>query len=356
MCGFLRRVTIPLLLLSAALTAAHAAENGAGSGAGLAIAGSGSQPLARLYTQWGENYAARHGTPVTYRITNVVQGMLDLEGKRADFAGTELPQRADELKSKGQFQFPTALVAFTPVVNIPGVHNNQLVLDPATLAGIFLGTIKTWDDARIRALNPVLKLPGAEIKTVHRNTGNTITFALSSYLTKVSPEWAGKVGEGSRINWPLGQEVDTNENLIGYVRDTPNSIGFTMLSLVIKNRLDTVRMKNRDGYVVSAAPDSIMAAASSAQWDANGGFYNILINMPGASTWPFVMTGYITIRTQDEDPHKLMAMADFFDSSLRTGQLQAVSSDLVPLPDGVAYGIRKALKAQLGSAVAAPLK
>jgi phosphate transport system substrate-binding protein len=312
-----------------------------------AIAGSGSQPLARLYVQWADIYSARHGIPVSYTITNVVQGMLDLENRKSDFAGTELPQRIGELKRKGQFQFPTALVAFTPVINIPGVHNNSLVLDSDTLAGIFLGTIKTWDDARIRALNPALNLPEAAIKTVHRNTGNTITYALSSYLTKTNPEWATRVGEGSKINWPTGQEVDTNENLIAYVRDTPNSIGFTMMSLVIKNRLDTVKVKNHNGNVISVTPENIMAAANSARWDANDGFYNILMDMPGANTWPFVMTGYITLRVPQENPQKLKMLVELFDSSLKSSQLQAVIADLVPLPDSIANTIRSALKAQL---------
>lgn len=343
---FLGRIIVSVIsvLLASPL---HAAEADASNKAELAIAGSGSQPLSRLYVQWSDIYSARRGIPVSYKITNVVQGMLDLENKKSDFAGTEIPQRIAVLNQKGQFQFPTALVAFTPVVNIPGVHNNLLVLDSETLAGIFMGTIKNWDDERIRTLNPSLKLPDAEIKTVHRNTGNTITYALSSYLTKTNSEWAAKVGEGSKINWPTGQEVDTNENLIAYIRDTPNSIGFTMLSLVIKNRLNTVKVKNHDGNIISVTPENIMAAASSAKWDAGDGFYNILMNMPGENTWPFVMTGYVTLRVPQENPEKLKVLVNFFDSSLKTGQLQAAIADLVPLPDSVANTIRAALKAQL---------
>lgn len=313
------------------------------------INGSGSQPLARLYVQWGENYQARRGIPASYRITNVVVGMQELEARKADYAGTEIPQRMDELKRKSQFQFPTALVAFTPVVNIPGIYNNQLVLDAPTLTGIFMGTITNWSDPQIRALNPMLNLPDAEIKTVHRNTGNTITYALSSYLSRVSPEWQAKVGTGSKINWPLGHELDTNENLIAYVRDTPNSIGFTMLSLVIQNRLNVVRFRNGAGKVVSASPDTIAAAASNARWDAADGFYNILINMPGADTWPFVMTGYVTFSVAPENADMVRELVDFFDGSLKTSHLQAVIADLVSLPDNVTSIIRTSLKAQLNN-------
>ncbi len=346
----LQRITLHLaFFLLLVPVVVHAVETGAQPSVGISLSGSGSQPLARMYSLWGENYEARYGVPVSYKITNVVQGMLDLEGGKADFAGTEIPQRADELKQKGQFQFPTALVMFTPVINITGIHNNQMVLDADTLAGIFLGTIKSWNDERIRALNPGLKLPAEEIRTVHRNTGNTITYALSSYLSRTNTEWANKVGTGSKINWPVGYETDTNENLIAYVRDTPNSIGFTMLALVIKNRMNVVKMKNRDGNIVSANPEGAMAAASNARWDASDGFYNILINMPGVNTWPIVMTGYITLRAPAKNAGTLKVLVDFFDRSLKAGQLQAVMADLVPLPDSVTGIIRSALKAQLGN-------
>lgn len=318
--------------------------------------GSGSQPLARLYMQWGENYEARRGIPVSYRITNVVVGMQELESGKVDYAGTEIPQHVEELKKKQQFQFPTALVAFTPVVNIPGVYNNQLVLDAPTLAGIFLGTIRNWNDPQIKALNPLLNLPDAEIRTVHRNTGNTITYALSSYLGKVSPEWLSKAGVGSKINWPLGAEVDTNENLIAYVRDTPNSIGFTMLGLVIQNRLNVVRFKNSAGKIISASPETIAAAASNAQWDAGNGFYNILINMPGDNTWPFVMTGYVTVSVAPGNAEMLKLLVDFFESSLKTSHLQAVIADLVSLPDNVTSLIRASLKAHLNNPAGSAVK
>ncbi|HEU0186681.1 MAG TPA: phosphate ABC transporter substrate-binding protein PstS [Gallionellaceae bacterium] len=313
------------------------------------INGSGSQPLSRLYVQWSESYQARRGVPASYRITNVVVGMQELEAGKSDYAGTEIPQRIADLKKKSQFQFPTALVAFTPVANIPGIYNNQLVLDAPTLTGIFMGTIRNWGDPQIRALNPSLNLPDAEIKTVHRNTGNTITYALSSYLSKVSPEWQAQVGTGSKINWPLGHELDTNENLIAYVRDTPNSIGFTMLSLVIQNRLNVVRFKNSTGKVVSASPETIAAAASNARWDAADGFYNILINMPGDNTWPFVMTGYVTFSVAPDNADRVRELVDFFDSSLKTSHLQAVFADLVSLPDNVTGIIRTTLKAQLNN-------
>lgn len=316
------------------------------------IKGGGSQPIANLYTIWSARYSERYkDVSMTYKISNVVKGISDLEENKIDYAGSEIPLKVEDLNKKGLFQFPTALISFIPVANIPGVHTGQLRLDGATLAGIFLGTIRKWNDPQLVALNPKLPLPDVEINTVHRNSGNTITYVLSSYLSKVSLEWATKVGVGSTLNWPVGQEVGkgTNEDMIAYIKETPYSIGFTMLSLVLKNNLNLVKMKNKDGNFVSATPEGVMAASTNAKWNEEEGFYNVLTEQPGPDTWPFVMTGYATIKLDPANPQNTKTLLHFFESGLRRGQAEVVSADLIPLPDSVAEVIRATLKQKFGS-------
>jgi phosphate transport system substrate-binding protein len=344
-CIAVAALIAPVAVASAADTAAKA-PSGERS---IIIKGGGSQPIANLYVVWGKSYEARYrDVSINYKISNVVKGIEDLETNKIDFAGSEIPLKADELKKKGMFQFPTALISFTPVANIPGVHSGELRLDDATLSAIFLGTIKKWNDPRLVELNPRLPLPDVEINTVHRNSGNTITYVLSDYLSKVSPEWASKVGVGSKVNWPVGQEVGdgTNEAMMKYIKETPHSIGFTMLSLVLKNGLNLVKMKNRDGKFVSATPEGVMAASTNAKWNIDDGFYNVLTNQNGPETWPFVMTGYATIKREPANPQNTKTLLHFFDSGLRRGQIEVVSADLIPLPDSVASVIRVALKQQ----------
>lgn len=315
----------------------------------IVIKGGGSQPIANLYAIWGESFQKRNsGLSMSYKISNVVKGIEDLEENKLDYAGSEIPLKFDELKKKGLFQFPTALISFTPVANIPGVHTGQLKLDGEALAGIFLGKIKRWNDPVLMELNPKLNLPDAEIITVHRNSGNTITYVLSSYLSKVSPEWAAKVGVGSTLNWPVGQEIGkgTNEEMVSYIKATPHAIGFTMLSLVLKNNLNLVKMKNKDGQFVRATPEGVMAASSNAKWNVEDGFYNVLTDQSGMDTWPFVMTGYATIKTQPAHPENSKMLLNFFDKLLKRGQVEVVSADLIPLPDAVSELIRAALVQQ----------
>jgi phosphate transport system substrate-binding protein len=314
-----------------------------------AIKGGGSQPISPLYLVWSKGYEARYkDATFSYKISNVVKGIEDLEANKIDFAGSEIPLKMDELKKKGLFQFPTALISFTPVANIPGVHNGMLKLDGDTLAGIFMGTIKKWNDPRLEELNPRLKLPDADIITVHRNTGNTITYVLSSYLSKVSPEWATKVGVGSTLNWPVGQEIGkgSNEEMMSYIKDTPYTIGFTMLTLVLKNNLNMIKMKNKAGNFVSVTPDAVTSASTNAKWNPDEGFYNVLTDQSGADTWPFVMPGYATFKINSGNPHITNTMINFFDIGLRRWQLETASVDLVPLPDQVSSVIRAELVRQ----------
>ena len=334
--------------VSVAIAADIATKSIPGPGT-IKINGGGSVPLAILYKAWGETYQARYPeVSMSYKISNVVKGIADLEENKIDYAGSEIPLKADELKKRGLFQFPTALISFTPVANIPGVHSGQLRLDDATLAGIFLGTIKKWNDPRLVELNPKLELSDAEIVTVHRNSGNTITYVLSSYLSKVSPEWGAKVGVGSTLNWPVGIEVGkgTNEEMLNYIKTTPYSIGFTLLPLVLKYKLNLVKMKNKNGHFVSATPEGVMASASNATWNEEEGFYNILTNQPGADTWPFVMTSYTVIKLDPANPQNTKKLIHFFESELKRGQIEVISVDLIPLPDSVSEIIRAALKKQ----------
>ena len=329
------------------LTGFSAVDNAKPEQGTIVIRGGGSQPTSNLYVIWGDRFARRNaGVSMEYKVSNVVQGIEDLERNKIDYAGSEIPLKNNVLKQKGLFQFPTALISFTPVANIPGVHTGELRLDDATLAGIFLGDIKKWNHPRLKAINPGLSLPNADINTVHRNSGNTITYVLSNFLSKVSPEWSAKVGVGSTLKWPVGQEVGngSNEAMISYIKETPYTIGFTMLSLVLKNQMNLVKMKNRHGKFVSVTPEAVMAASINAKWNVEDGFFNELTNQPGEDTWPFVMTGYATIKLAAANPNNTQTLLRFFETGLKYGQVEAVSADLIPLPDSVASIIRDSLK------------
>lgn len=133
---------------------------------------------------------------------------------------------------------------------------------------------------------------------------------------------------------------------MAYIKATPYTMGFTMLTLVLKNNLNLVKMKNRAGNFVSATPDGVMAASINAKWNVEDGFYNVLTNQPGRDTWPFVMTGYATIKLDPANPQNTKTLMHFFERGLKRGEVETVSADLIPLPDTVSKIILPALEQQ----------
>jgi phosphate transport system substrate-binding protein len=134
-----------------------------------------------------------------------------------DFGASDMPLRPDELAKAGLGQFPLVIGGVVPVVNIEGIGPGRLRFTGTVLADIFLGKIKKWDDPGLKALNPDVVLPSAPITVVHRIDGSGTTFNFANYLSKVSPEWKEKVGEGVAVEWPVGVGGKGNEGVAAYV-------------------------------------------------------------------------------------------------------------------------------------------
>src|SRR5262249_23765467 len=153
-----------------------------------------------------------------------------------------------------------------------GISANELTLDGDTLAKIFLGEIKTWDDGQIKKLNPDAKLPPDAIVVIHRSDGSGTTFNFTNYLSKVSAEWKSKIGSGISVKWPAGIGTKGSEGIANPVRQTKNSIGYVEIAYARQNKLTTTKLVNRDGKAVSADAETIQAAAANADWEHADGF------------------------------------------------------------------------------------
>src|SRR5213075_1781900 len=163
-----------------------------------------------------------------------------------------------------------------PVVNLDGVKSGDLKLDGDTLAKIFLGDIKSWDDPAIAKLNPSAKLPKHAIVVVHRSDGSGTTFIWTDYLSKVSADWKSKVGANTSVEWPVGIGAKGNEGVANNVQNTKGSIGYVEYAYAKQNKLTTVSMFNKDGTAVAPNSASFQAAAASASWQKAHGFYVVL--------------------------------------------------------------------------------
>jgi phosphate transport system substrate-binding protein len=234
-----------------------------------------------------------------------------------------------------------------PVVNIDGVSPGELVIDGPTLAGIFLGTIKTWDDPAIKKLNPNAKLPSQAIAVVHRSDGSGTTFNFTYYLAEASADWKSKVGSATSVEWPVGIGAKGNEGVSNNVSQTKGSIGYVEYAYALQNKLVYTKMVNKEGKAVAPTSAAFQAAAANADWNSVPGYGVILANQAGAESWPMTAATFILIHKQPDDAAAAAAALKFFAWAYTKGDKMAEELDYVPMPKKVVGEIEKMWASQI---------
>ncbi len=318
------------------------------------IRGAGATFPAPVYQKWAESYSKRAAATVDYLAVGSGEGIKRIDARAVDFAGSDMPLAPEELNRKNLLQFPMLMGAVTPVINLPGILQAQLKLDGTTLAAIYLGKIKQWNDPQLRNLNPDLHLPDLPIAVIYREDKSGTTFNFTNYLAKISPEWKSSMGEGLSVQWNIGQGAPGNAGVAAKVKSTPGAIGYVEYAFAMAQQLDYVQLKNRDGLFVKPNAGSTQAAAEGAKWEPTSGFQQILTNAPGHASWPIVATTFILIPKDMNDAVHAKEVLRFFDGAYRTGELSAVYLDYVMLPKVVMTQVRSSwaeLKSKDGKAV-----
>jgi phosphate transport system substrate-binding protein len=327
------------ILLSTAFVIAGSALAGETRAADISSAGA-TFPYP-IYAKWADSYKKETGVGLNYQSIGSGGGIKQITARTVTFGASDMPLKSEDLAKGELIQFPTVMGGIVPVVNLDGFNSGDLIIDGPTLAKIFLGEIKTWDDPAIKKLNPHAKLPSQAIAIVHRSDGSGTTFIFTNYLSKVSPEWQSKVGSNTSVEWPGGIGAKGNEGVANNVVQTKGSIGYVETAYAKQNKLTTTKMINKDGKAVSAAPQAIMAAAAGADWAHAPGFYMILTDSPGAASWPIAGATFILIPKQPNDPAAAQEALKFFDWAYKNGSQMASELDYVPMPANVVGLIRK---------------
>jgi phosphate transport system substrate-binding protein len=304
------------------------------------ITGAGATFPAPLYSKWAAEYNKVTGVKVNYQSVGSGAGIKQIDSKTVDFGASDMPQTDEVLKAKGQFQFPTVIGGTVPVVNIKGIAPGQMKLDGQVLGDIYLGKITKWSDPAIKALNPGLALPDADIAPVRRADGSGTTFNFTNYLSRVHAEWKSKVGEGTAVNWPVGAGGKGNEGVAAFVGRLPNSIGYVEYSYVKQNKMTYALMKNKDGVFVAPDDETFKAAAAGADW--NKSFYQLITNQPGKNAWPITTATFILMHVKQDKPANATEAFKFFTWAFKNGDASAAALDYVPMPDSVIGAIEKA--------------
>jgi phosphate transport system substrate-binding protein len=302
---------------------------------GGAVTGVGATFPAPLYAKWAADYHAASGTAINYQGIGSGGGIKQIQAKTVDFGASDKPLTPDQLSQGGLYQFPTVVGGVTPVVNIPGVGPGQLRLSGAVLGDIYLGAVTRWNDPKIVSLNPGLKLPVGEISVVHRADGSGTTFLFTSYLSLVSPAWKAKVGANDAVVWPLGMAGKGNGGVAVFVKQTAGSIGYVEYAYAKQSNLAYVQLQNHDGAFVQPTAGAFAAATAGADWTKAEGNDLLLLDQPGAASWPITGATFILIHTQPPNPPKTKQTLAFFDWAYKNGDAAAAALDYVPLPQSV---------------------
>ncbi|HEY8000061.1 MAG TPA: phosphate ABC transporter substrate-binding protein PstS [Pseudolabrys sp.] len=299
------------------------------------ISGAGATFPYPIYAKWADAYKKETGNGLNYQSIGSGGGIKQITARTVTFGASDMPLQPADLDKIGVIQFPTVMGGIVPVVNLDGIKSGDLIIDGPTLAKIYLGEIKTWNDPALKKQNPTAKLPSQAIALVHRSDGSGTTFIFTNYLSKVSADWKSKVGSNTSVEWPAGIGAKGNEGVANNVSQTKGAIGYVETAYAKQNHLTTTKMVNRDGKVVAATSEAIMAAAAGADWAKAPGFYMILTDSPSAASWPIAGATFILVPKQPQDTAATSEALKFFSWAYKNGGTMASSLDYIPMPDGV---------------------
>jgi len=322
----------------------------------LDITGAGATFPYPIYAKWAEAYKAKSGVGMNYQSIGSGGGIKQIQNKTVDFGASDMPLKPEELDKDGLLQFPTVIGGDVPVVNLEGVKPGELKLTGSVLADIYLAKITKWNDPAIAKLNLGAKLPDSEVTVVHRSDGSGTTFIWVNYLSKVSPEWKQKVGEGTSVAWPTGVGGKGNEGVASYVQRVKGSIGYVEYAYALQNKMTYAQVQNRDGNFVSPSSETFKAAAAGADWNKAPGYYLVLTDQPGRNAWPISGATFILMYKTQAKPETAKEVLKFFDWAYTSeGDKLADSLDYVPLPDSVTSQIKSTWKSQIKDSSGKPV-
>ncbi len=311
------------------------------------LTGAGATFPNPIYTKWFDAYAKKTTVKINYQSIGSGGGIRQFSQGTVDFGASDAPMTDEQIAAvKGNVaHVPTVLGAVVLTYNLPAIGAAKLKLDGPTIVDIFLGKITKWNDPRIGALNPGVKLPATDLLVVHRSDGSGTTFVFVDYLAKVSPEWRTKVGAANSVNWPTGLGGKGNEGVTQQVKQLEGTIGYVELVYALANKLAYASVKNDAGKVVDPTLEAVTEAAKSAKLPKGTDFRVSITNAPGGKSYPIASFTWLLIPTDNADPAKGKQIRDFL-SWMVSGDAQKMATELgyAPLPGDVAGLVKDRIK------------
>jgi phosphate transport system substrate-binding protein len=313
------------------------------------LTGAGATFPNPLYTRWFSDYKSgvASGVEVNYQSIGSGGGIKQITEKTVDFGASDAPMTDDEMKKAGGIQhIPTTLGAVVITYNVDGV-GTPLKLDGETIAKIYLGDVKKWNDPAIAGQNAGVTLPAADHVVVHRSDGSGTSYVFTDYLSNVSAGWKSGPGTSKNPQWPVGLGGQGNDGVTQQVKQNKNSIGYVELVYANSNKLPIAQIKNKAGDYVTATTDTTSLAASGITLPAD---YRIsVVNSPTKGAYPIASFTYILLYKNQPDAAKGKALVDLLWWAVHDGQQTTSTLDYAPLPKDIVTSIEKTLTTEITS-------
>ena len=306
------------------------------------ITGAGATFPAPVYAKWGEAAKAAIGVELNYQAIGSGGGQNQILNRTVDFGASDAPMDPAKLQSGNLLQFPMVMGAVVPIVNLPGIEADKVRLTGELLAEIYLGNITKWNDPKLLAVNPDVKLPSLAIAPVYRADGSGTSFVYTSYLSAVSPDWKSHVGANTSVKWPAGAGARGNDGVAGTVKNTRGAIGYVENAYATQNHLTTTQLRNKAGEFVAPTSAAFQAAAQNGNWAGAQNFAVDLIDQPGQTSWPIVSATFLLLPKDPKDPARSANVLKWVDWAYNNGGPIATQLEYIPLPKTVQDSVRAA--------------
>ena len=319
------------LALAACGGTSTAASNSSFSGSSKDLVGAGSTLVAPLMSQWQPKYDEDHGVAVTYGAIGSGGGIEQITARTVDFGASDAPLTTSQSSAcKGCVQIPWSLAAVAIAYHVNGISNGLRLTGPV-LADIYLGKIKMWNDPQIKKLNPGVKLPSTKITPVYRTDGSGDTYALTNYLSHVSPQWKSQVGTSTQVHFPVGLGGKGSSGEASVLSSTNGSLTYLTLAYVLQNKFDDASIQNAAGKFVAPGISSISAAAATLKSvPANNAISIVDPPASASAAYPISTFTYVIVPQKSSKAKELKAFISWAISP--AGQTYGPKLDFAPLP------------------------
>jgi len=307
------------------------------------IIGAGSTFINPIMTHWIADFQSSHpGVQINYQSIGSGGGIQQLKQGLVDFGASDAALDDQQLKEMPALvQIPESAGPVCITYNLPELKE-PLKLSAATLVGIYLGRIKSWQDPAVTKDNSGISLPKHAVAVTHRSDGSGTTYIFTDYLSTVSHDWATKVGKNTSVNWPTGVGGKTSDGVSGQVKQLPGAIGYVELAYATQNKLPVAELKNAAGKFVLPSPESVSKAMATATIPDD--FRFSMVNAPGEESYPIAGASWALLYQKQENERKGKAVVGFLKWCVTEGQKLSPKLDYAPLPDSVQQRAVKALE------------